>query len=155
MASSSKEARVILAIQAPQKDQELSKRSAAEIYSVSDRTIRRRLNGQPARCDTPANSRKLSNLEEQTIVQYISDLSARVFPPRLCFVEDMANRLLRECDVPPVGKNWAHNFVKRQPELRTRFTRRYDCQRAKCEDLEVIRKWFALVHNTKAKIRHS
>jgi hypothetical protein len=63
----------------------------------------------------------------------------------------MANQLLRVRDAPPVGKRWAHNFVKRQPELRTRYTRRYDYQRAKCEDQKVIREWFALVRNVKAK----
>ncbi|KAL2125810.1 hypothetical protein VTI74DRAFT_2630 [Chaetomium olivicolor] len=63
----------------------------------------------------------------------------------------MANQLLRERDAPPVGKRWAHNFVKRQPELCTRYTRRYDYQRAKCEDPKVISEWFTLVRNTKAK----
>jgi hypothetical protein len=28
-------------------------------------------------------------------------------------VEDMANQLLRVRDASPVGKLWAHNFVKR------------------------------------------
>jgi len=50
-----------------------------------------------------------------------------------------------------VGVRWAYNFVKRQPELRTRFTRKYDYQRAKCEDPKVIREWFALVYNIKVK----
>ena len=63
----------------------------------------------------------------------------------------MANQLLRVRDAPPVGKLWAHNFVKRQPELRTRYTRRYDYQRAKCEDPKVIGEWFTLVRNVKAK----
>jgi len=63
----------------------------------------------------------------------------------------MANRLLRERDAPPVGVRWAYNFIKRQPELRTRFTRKYDYQRAKYEDLIIIREWFALVHNVKVK----
>ena len=29
--------------------------------------------------------------------------------------------------------------------------RKYDYQRAKCEDLKVIREWFALVYNIKVK----
>ena len=32
-----------------------------------------------------------------------------------------------------------------------RLSRKYDYQRAKCEDLKVISEWFALVYNTKAK----
>jgi len=29
--------------------------------------------------------------------------------------------------------------------------RKYDYQRAKCEDLKIIGEWFALMHNTKVK----
>jgi hypothetical protein len=60
------------------------------------------------------------------IAQYIFDLDMRGFPPRLCGVEDMANRLLAEREMPPVGPRWASNFIKRQLELKTRFYRRYD-----------------------------
>jgi hypothetical protein len=66
-------------------------------------------------------------------------------------MEDIANQLLRVRDAPPVGKLWAHNFVKRQPELRTRYSRRYDYQRAKCKDPKVMSNWFTLVRNVKAK----
>jgi hypothetical protein len=85
------------------------------------------------------------------LVQHILDLSAKGFPPRLSVVEDMANRLLATRDTPRVGARWASNFVKRRPELRTCFQRKYDYQRAKCEDPEVIRGWFELVRNTIAK----
>jgi hypothetical protein len=66
-------------------------------------------------------------------------------------VEEMANSLLADRDALPVGKRWAHNFVKRQPELKTRLFRKYDYQRAKCEDPFIIRGWFRLVQNTIAK----
>jgi len=51
----------------------------------------------------------------------------------------MANRLLVQRDTRRVGTRWAHNFVKWQPELTTRFNRKYDYQRALCEDPEIIR----------------
>ncbi|KAK0622145.1 hypothetical protein DIS24_g11354 [Lasiodiplodia hormozganensis] len=63
----------------------------------------------------------------------------------------MANQLLRARDAPCGGKHWASNFVKRQTELRTYFPRKYDYQRAKCEDPKVIREWFSLVEKVKAK----
>ena len=63
----------------------------------------------------------------------------------------MANHLRRERGMPPVGKRWAHNFVQRKPTINTRRSRRYDYQRAKCEDPKVIGEWFALVQNVKAK----
>ena len=64
MPATLKEARVNLAIEAIQKDQKLSIRAAAKIYDVAERTIRRRLAGRPVRRDAPANSRKLTDLEE-------------------------------------------------------------------------------------------
>ncbi|KAG6997277.1 hypothetical protein FocnCong_v015274 [Fusarium oxysporum f. sp. conglutinans] len=63
----------------------------------------------------------------------------------------MANSLLADRDASPVGIRWVHNFIQRQPELITRRFRRYDYQRAKCEDPTIIRGWFRLVENTIAK----
>ena len=63
----------------------------------------------------------------------------------------MTNRLLADRDVSPVGKRWARNFVNRHEELDMRFFRKYDYQRAKCEDPTIIYNWFMLVQNTIAK----
>ena len=63
----------------------------------------------------------------------------------------MANRLLADRDALPVGKRWASNFVKRHLDLKTRFFRKYDYQRAKCEDPTIIRDWFRLVESIIAK----
>ena len=94
---------------------------------------------------------KLFSTEEETLVQYILDLDARGFPPRLDAVKDMADSLLDARHRDPVGQNWAANFVKRRPKLKVKFNRKYDYKRALCEDSEVIRDWFRLVHNMKAK----
>jgi hypothetical protein len=145
------ESQVILALQAMQNDPKLSARAAGQIYSVDHAKVSRRRHGIQPRRDISANSRKLTDLEESVLVQYILDLAAKGFPPRLSIVEDMANRLLATRDAPRVGTRWASNFVKRRPELRTRFQRKYDYQRAKCEDPEIIRGWFELVRNTIAK----
>lgn len=134
MVKRSNEKDVILALQALENNTNLSVRAAAKIYNVSHTILYRRRAGRPSRRDTTTNSRKLTDLEEQAIVQYITELCTRSFPPRLRGVEDMANQLLRVRDAPPVGKLWAHNFVQRQPGLRTRYARRYNYQRAKCED---------------------
>ena len=113
MPTTLKEAQIILALQALQNDKNLSERAVAKLYGVDRRTLGRRRAGKPGRRDCPANSRKLTDLEEQTIVQYIIELDTRAFPPRLYSVADMANHLLHLRDAPPVGKLWAYNFVKR------------------------------------------
>jgi hypothetical protein len=66
-------------------------------------------------------------------------------------VEDMANRLLDQRGAPRVGKNWTSNFIGRHSELQTRFTQKYEYQRALCEDSNLIRGWFRLVQNTITK----
>ena len=55
------------------------------------------------------------------------------------------------CQAKPVGKLWAHHFVQCRPELKTRFNRIYDFQRALCEDPELIGMWCQLVENMWAK----
>jgi hypothetical protein len=72
-------------------------------------------------------------------VHRVLDESLRGVPPSKAHVRDMADRLLRERSRKPTGKNWVNNFIKRTPELRTRWSRLYDRQRAACEDLAVIR----------------
>ncbi|KAJ0150407.1 Periostin [Fusarium oxysporum f. sp. albedinis] len=151
MSQSSYEARILLALQALQNNPELTVRRAASIYKVSRTTLGRRQHGIQSRRDSIPKSRLLSGHEEQIVVQFVLDLDSRGFPSRLSYVEDMANSLLANRNAPPVGKRWAHNFVKRQLELKTRQSRKYDYQRAKCEDPTIIRGWFRLVENTIAK----
>ncbi len=145
------ESRVILALQAMQNDPKLSARAAGKLYSVDHQKLCRRKRGMPSRCDISANLRKMTDLEESILVQYILDLAAKGFPPRLSVVGDIANRLLVTRDALPVKTRWASNFVKRRTELKTRFQRKYDYQRAKCEDPVIIRSWFELVRNTIVK----
>ncbi|KAF6514113.1 hypothetical protein HZS61_006369 [Fusarium oxysporum f. sp. conglutinans] len=145
------EGKILLALQALQNDPKLKLRRAAEIYKVGRMILWRRQKGIQSRSDWVPTSRKLSDLEEQIIVQFILDLDSRGFPPRLRGVEEMANRLLADRNASPVGKRWASNFVRRHKELKTRFFRKYDYRRAKCEDPTAIRNWFRLVENTIAK----
>ncbi|OBS14953.1 hypothetical protein FPOA_13087 [Fusarium poae] len=93
------EARILLALQALQNDPKLKIRRAAEIYNVTRMTLWRRQKGILATRDTIPKSRQLSNLEEQIIVEFILDLDSRGFPPRLRFVEEMANSLQRSQQV--------------------------------------------------------
>ena len=147
MDSPSNERKIQLALQAMRTNQKLSLRKAAKIFKAPKSTLHQRIRGRGARADTTPNSRNLTAIEEETIVREILDRDSQVFPPRYCDVEDMANRLRAARDASPVGQRWASNFVKRQEQLRTRFTRPYDYQRALCEDPKVIEDWFRLVRN--------
>ena len=54
----------------------------------------------------------------------------------------MANLLLATRRAPPVGKQWPYRFVQRRPELKTRFSRAYDFQRALYKDPALVKAWF-------------
>ncbi|KAF4332164.1 hypothetical protein FBEOM_14043, partial [Fusarium beomiforme] len=104
MSQPNEEARIILALQAYQEDPKLSLRRAAFLYDVHFRTLHYRSQGRQARADCIPNGRKLSDQEEQVIVEYILNLDSRGFPSRYRDIEEMANRLLAERDASPVGK---------------------------------------------------
>jgi hypothetical protein len=78
-------------------------------------------------------------------------MDIRGFAPRLAGVEDITNYILESRGERRVGKLWAYRFVQRRLELKTRFNRVYDFQRALCEDPELIGAWFRLVENMWAK----
>jgi hypothetical protein len=103
MNSNSKKSRVILALQALENDPCLTARRSAKIYSALYSTVLDRRSGRPSRRDIQPNSRMLTDLEESVIVQYVLDLDSKGFPPRLCGVEDIANRLLAERNTRRVG----------------------------------------------------
>jgi hypothetical protein len=146
-----KEAQVQLALQALKNDPKLTIRKAAKQYSAPYTTLSRRYHGIPSRTDTIANYRNLDLIEEEVIVRRVLDLYEQGFSPGYSVVEDMANLLRKTRGASRVGKHWAANFVRRQPELRTRRSRPYDYQRAKCEDPEIIGAWFELFRNMVAK----
>lgn len=151
MPNTPNENQIQLALQAMGRDKSLSARRAAALYSVPRSTLVRRQRGKASRADTVANSRNLDPLEEEVIVRRVLDLNKQGFSPGLSAVEDMANLLRETRGASRVGPRWASNFVRRQSELRTRLSRPYDYQRAKCEDPKIISAWFDLFRNMVAK----
>ena len=63
----------------------------------------------------------------------------------------MANILLAQRGLTPtqtVGEKWVYNFINWYDKIKTQFSRRYNHQRAKCEDLKIILEWFNRVQIT-------
>ncbi len=101
MVSTPNEKDIINALKALKKDPTLSLQSAARIYNVPRTTLTRRQQERLSRADTTTHSRKLTNKEEDLLIQHILDLDAQSQPPRLRDVEAMANRLLElKHDIP-------------------------------------------------------
>jgi DDE superfamily endonuclease/Tc5 transposase DNA-binding domain/helix-turn-helix, Psq domain len=149
--SSEQEGRILLALNAIKKQEISSIRQAARYFNVPEATLRRRRHGTTFRSETRANSHKLTELEEFSLQKWIVSMDDRGAAPRPATVREIANLLLARRDstlVQTVGENWVSNYIKRSPELSSRFSRRYDYERAKCEDPSIIREWFNLVQNT-------
>jgi hypothetical protein len=85
------------------------------------------------------------------VTKHILDLDSRGFAPQLIYVREMADQLLAARSTSKVGINWPCNYVRRTPEIQSRYNRKYDHQRALCENHRVIEPWFDLVANFKAK----
>jgi hypothetical protein len=75
------EARIILAIKAIRISKKLSRRSTIKIYNIPYAILSNRMASRTFRRETKANSLKLTELEEETIVRYILDLDNRGFGP--------------------------------------------------------------------------
>ena len=87
----SNKGKVLLAILVIKYNQLPSKRRAAEIYDVSQITLRRRRAGTASQRDCEANLKKLTKPKELAIIQHILNLDSRGFAPKLSTVRDMAN----------------------------------------------------------------
>jgi hypothetical protein len=151
------EGRIALALDALKQGHFTSFKAAARSYNVQWKTLSRRVRGQLPRYDTRPTNCKLTAIEELTLVNWILSMDQRGLAPRPDSVRQMADLLLEKRSNSnsgsnnQVGRNWVYNFVQRHQALQTRYNRKYDYQRAKCEDLQIIRDWFRLVQNTIAK----
>jgi hypothetical protein len=149
----SKEGRISLALVSIKSNPCQSIRAIAAAYDIAESTLRTRLRGVRARIETTPVNRKLSPVEEQSLVHWILDLDRRGFPPQIIDVRRMADVLLqaRGQDPPPLplGKNWATRFVSSQAELQTKWDRKLHSQRALCQDPVKFNAWFKLVDDTR------
>jgi hypothetical protein len=145
------EGRILLAIQAIQKQEIASIREAARQFNVPYSTLTTRLHGVQSRAFSRANCLKLTEIEEESLKKWILSMDSRGAAPRPSTVREMANLLLTaRGSTPPlsVGQNWVTKYVKRHPDLSSRFSKSYNFKRAKCEDPKIISEWFSLVQKT-------
>jgi hypothetical protein len=140
--SQEQEGRILLAISDLQNERIPNIGRAAKIYDIPRTTLRDRLKGIQQRSQIRANGHKLTEFEEESLVKWILDLDKRGLPPRPTLVREMANYLLSQHGNQQVGENWVYNLVQRRTELKSRFSRRYNYERAKCEDQKIIQEYF-------------
>ena len=153
MDSISQEERVQLALKAFKDGQFKTKKAASLAFDVPETTLRRRIQGIASRSERAYNGLKLSPTEESTLSAWILDMDRRGLPLQLPIVSYLAQLLLSARLSQPshsiiIGGHWVNRFIRRHPELKSRYTRKLDYQRAKCEDSKLIKAWFARVQET-------
>jgi helix-turn-helix, Psq domain len=75
------EVRIILVIEAIRSSRKISIRVAAKLYNIPHSTLAHRIAGRTPYNEIKANCHKLTEIEEEVIVQYILDLDSRGFAP--------------------------------------------------------------------------
>jgi hypothetical protein len=68
-------------------------------------TVQDYRNSKRAQRDCELNTKRLTKLEEEVVLQYILKYSVRGLLVLKADVRDIANRLLRDCASKPVSKN--------------------------------------------------
>ncbi len=117
MVSTSNEYQLQLVLQTFEKDPQLNIREVVRLYNIPHSILSIRINDVSTYTITIANSRKLTVLKKEVIVQEIFDLDSQRFLPRIYDIENIANRLLTIYDAIYVGLRWVFNFIKQQLEL--------------------------------------
>lgn len=136
-----KEAKILLALDDIKNGRIKSLRLAAKLYEIPLKTLHSRVHGQMSRIDKRPPGHKLTQYDEDPIVDWIISMDTRGAALRPATVGEMANILLAACGSHPsstVGVNWPSNFIKRRDGLRICFSRRYDYQRALNEDPKLL-----------------
>jgi hypothetical protein len=146
--TSSNEAYILLAISAFKSHQFTSILATAKAFNISKTTLTERINGRTSREQYIPRNKNLIQAEEEVLVREILKLDSQGLSPTISLVKEMADNICRTRGAPPVGVNWANNFVQRTPALTVKLGRTYECQRKLCEDPRIIETWFQLVKNT-------
>ena len=89
-----KEGRILLALEAVKNCCVKSLHAAAKIYDIPCATLHARSIGRPSRVDLRASGYKMTQLEEDSLTEWILSMDSRGAAPRPSTVREMANILL-------------------------------------------------------------
>ena len=137
----------------PKKLKKLSARNFAEQYGFSRITFARRYKNKTKTSKTRhIKQQRLTAAEEKALVGYVEQPESWSFPPFVSHLRVTAQEIaLRRGDTKPIGINWVQNFLKRHPELASRYNRPQEKDRFNNATKDVINHWFDLIQKTVKK----
>lgn len=83
MQLNNQETRILLAIEASQKDKNPRIQKAVKLFNIMCTTTQRRMDGSTPRIESQANYHHITQIDEQVIIQHIFDMDDRGFPLKL------------------------------------------------------------------------
>jgi helix-turn-helix, Psq domain len=88
------EGKILLALQGIKNGQIQSIRAAAKLYNIPFSTLQERSAGTPSRVDIREHGYKLTQLEEDSLTEWILSMDLRGAAPRPSTIREIANILL-------------------------------------------------------------
>ena len=140
--------RINKAIDAKNRGDYRSLRAAARAFDVPYSTLAHRAQGRREQSTWSQGRQILSTAEEEALVARIDEMHQAGHPSTIGFVGQMAQMVVnqRHGGGPEgrnftVGTNWASRFLKRHPDLKSRWTRSLHNDRAKAVTYSAISAW--------------
>ena len=117
---------------------------------VKKSTLERYINGKgKTKLEFSATKQKLSQIEENVLVNFILESADRGFPLKHREIRQYANAIRQSrlgTDCEPVSDFWIYRFLDRHHErLATHWSKPLDMQRARSLNPEAVKSWFDLV----------
>lgn len=117
---------------------------------VKKSTLERYINGKgKTMLEFNATKQKLSQIEENVLVNFILESANRGFPLKHCEIRQYANAVRQSrlgADCEPVSNFWIFWFLDRHYErLATHWSKPLDMQRARSLNPEAVKSWFDLI----------
>ncbi|KAE8213290.1 hypothetical protein CF319_g9184 [Tilletia indica] len=128
----------------------------ARKYKVDAQRLARRYAGGESKSTRAPTNRKLTELQEKALLEYIAILDRLEISARMSLIQASADQLLRDAHqdsntTPPVvGKNWVKNFMKRHPQVHRVKQKPREISRM-TQDRENLSWWFKKLENVVKK----
>jgi hypothetical protein len=124
--------------------EEVSIRKAAKLYGIKNwERLRGRLHGARPRENHSADMQRLSPMEESVLVTWCLQLYNWGWPARITQLRRMAVELLKEKgDTRELGSCWQGAFLRRHPELKSKFVTPRDRKRYLAQSRDNFLHWF-------------
>jgi hypothetical protein len=144
-----KHQRMELALKAKRENPERLNADCAREYGVSYSTFCHRFNGRPSIQDKATDQQRLTVIEEQGIIRWLTQLLDWGWPASVAQLQEMASHLFRyRNDYKPLHDQWYSDFLERYPDFKLKWSKAYDQARKDASDIDTFQHWFELYKAT-------